>query len=1219
MQGCDKMIRFEDQIKRCSELLYQLCDDVQRLNNLNYFDMNITCEYFYIHLLNCIFGWNLRNENFTQKNASTIDLVDNDNRIAIQVTSNKSVNKIHNTLKSFRETKLYEKYDRLIFIVIVKKKSYSANFETDIQGAFLFDEKSDIYTMDKLIRKIQDLGYQKVADICEYLEFELGIVKDPKRVWTISAAFQDISDSTNGFLNEDFFEIDDYRFKDRFKIELERKPIEIHINGSDKEETMYCILNHIHTLISDKQIYIIRDEQSWIAAKNRLIDSIVIPFFAAAQIPALQGNINIFIHGAQKHHKNGLELRRRTRSFLNLKLQKNQYPDAHILIKNTSGIYYFLKKELYQGDIESPAWGQDKHIAVISSIMVGSWCQSNNDWQVLETVAQKPYSEIIEYLEKYINGETPLILKKRHNNQVSYELADPEISWCEIKDSITDDLMNRFLSAIKLVLSGCKNHSGLLIKGMLRTMIFLAIHNYKQSAIDRCVEEILSGIKTTNEWNCIANHMVALCEASPKAIISRLQDGLHDNSGLLDLFVEDVSAISWEGSNYIQILWAVEMLLGHKQYAICAIRWLMELSNYVEKCSSGNNPRDTISKVFCIYYNNVAISVPDKIYLAEEGLKKYCYIWDILFEQLPFITSFSIVPTQEFSYREDDGIGVKELSWSEINQQRLAFYNLLFNKIGSDIEKWLKILQLFPHITDQMLNDAIDTLMTELKAMHDSDRERIQYKLREIIYEHRFFIDADWSVDEKRITQIETFCKSISFDESCYKYLYLTRTNDFPFFNPKPFSDKGIDRYYSLNQEKRKRILQEEFVRFKKEKIDLACFLQIVDRTKLYGIGYMIAEYYSGGKFSEETLIKMLTVSGIGEVISDYIRWCYYHDTKDIFSNALKIIDGYDSSCKLYYGVLQIPPVDYRFLEMLDQLPHDTQKGYWASSFGIQNLSSPDIIILIMPKLFEYKLWKKAIQITKHFKEKLTINQLMEYLDKILDLVDGQESYIENMTIYEVKELVAYIEGAVADDYAQYSHLLKTELTHIFVIGWDHAKCIQHHIKKDARLFATILSKENDIDNKDQMRYRRLYDTMHFCPGEIDGQIDRTILKEWIETFQICLEKQHQEDMFYTEIGRLFAYSPIGADGIMPHEAVRDMIELYSNDHLLNSYLTSTFNQRGAYPVTYGESEYRMASNYKSIADKLRLKWPKTAEIYDELYRIYDIDSRQDRIYGEDY
>ena len=736
-------MRLEDQIKRCSELLYQLCDDVQRLNNLNYFDMNITCEYFYIHLLNCIFGWNLRNENFTQKNTSTIDLVDNDNRIAIQVTSNKSANKIHNTLKSFREKKLYEKYDKLIFIIIVKKKSYSDKFGSDIQGAFLFDEKRDIYTMDKLIRKIQDLGYQKVTEICEYLEFELGVVMNPKRVWTVSAAFQDISDSTNGFLNEDFFEIDDYRFKDSFKIELQKNPVEMHINGSNKEETLYCILNQIHTLEPEKQIFIIRDEESWLAAKNRLVDCIVIPYFEATQIPALQGNINIFIHGAQKHHKNGLELRRRTRSFLNLKLQKNQYPDAHVLIKKTSGIYYFLKKELYQGNIESPAWGQDKHIAVISSIMIGSWCQSDNDLQVLETVAQKPCSELMGYLEKYTNVEMPLILKKHNYNQVSYEIADPEIAWCEIKYNINDDLLNRFLSTVKLVVSDDKKYSGLLIKGMLRTMIFLAIHNYKQSAVDRCVEEILSGINTTKRWNSIANHMVALCEASPKAIISRLQSGLHDNSGLLELFAENVSSISWEGSNYIQILWAVEMLLGHKQYAICAVRWLMELSNHVEKCSYGNNPRETVSKIFCIYYNNVAVSVPDKIYLAEEGLEKYSYLWDILYEQLPVRTSISIFPTQDFSYREVDGIRAKELSWPEINQQRFDLYSLLFTRINSNLEKWLKMIQLFPYITDQMLNEAIDTLMTDLKAMHDSDRERIQYILREIIYDHRFFINAD--------------------------------------------------------------------------------------------------------------------------------------------------------------------------------------------------------------------------------------------------------------------------------------------------------------------------------------------------------------------------------------------------------------------------------------------------------------------------------------------
>lgn len=1212
-------MRLEDQIKRCSELLYQLCDDVQRLSCLNYYDINITCEYFYIELLNYIFGWSLRNVNLTTKNASTIDLVDNDNRIAIQVTSDANAQKIRDTLRNFRTQKLYEKYDRLIFVVVVKKKNYSAKFESDIQGAFQFVKTRDIYTIDELIRKIQDLGYQKVTEICEYLEFELGTAMDTKRIWTISTAFQDISDNTNGFLNEDFFEIDDYRFKDKFKCELEKNPTEIHINGSNKEETMYCILNQIRKLNPERQIFIIRDEGSWIAAQNRLVDCIVIPYFNAVQIPALHGNLNIFIHGAQEHHIKGLELRRRTKSFLNAKLQKNNYKDSYALIKKTNGIYYFLKKELYQGDLESPAWAQDKHIAVLCSILIGSWCQSDGDLKLLEFIAQKPYSEIIDYLDRYTNGEMPLILKKRYHDQVSYEITFPELAWFEVKDSFSEALLEQFLSMIKPIISDKTNtFSGLLKRGIIRSLIFLAIYNQKQSAVDRCVNEILSDVNCPDEWNSIANQIQGLCEASPKAVFSLLQSGLHDKSGLLELFAEKENSISWGGSNYCQILWAAEMLLGSRQYAICAIRWLMELGDCVENCSSGNNPRETVLKIFCIYYNNAAVSVDEKMYLAEEGLEKYSYLWNILFEQLPYRTSISILPVQEFSYREDDDIRVKELSWAEINQQRLAIYNQLFAKINSNIEKWLKMLQLFPNITDSMLDAAFDTLITDLKQMQDTDRERIQYGLREIIYDHRFFKDADWSANENRIARIETFCKSIFFDEPFYKYLYLTRTDDFPFFDPTPYCEKGHDGYYSLNQRKRKRILQEEFAQFKKERIDLACFLQKVDKTKLYGIGYMIAEFYSDGKYSEETLKKMLTVSEIGEVIADYIRWCYYNETKDNFESALKTTEGYDSSCKLYYHVLQIPPVDHSFLELLAQQPPDIQKGYWTSSFWIVNLSSPDIIDHIMPKLFEYKLWKKALQIINHFKSQITSNQLIEYLDTTLCLIDEKESYNDNMTKYEIDEVVSYLEREVVTD-EQRSRLVKIELAHIFDIGWNRAKNVQRHIKKDARLFAAILSRAFNYDDSDRIRYRRLYDAMHFCPGEIDGLIDRSILKEWIEVFQLCLEKQKLGDMFYSELGRLFAYSPIGTDEIMPHEAVRDMIEEYGNNQLLNSYYIAVINQRGLYPVTYGESEYKMASNFKCIADKLRLKWPKTAEIYDELFRRYDADSWEERLYGEDY
>lgn len=338
----------EQQIKRCSDLLYKLCDDVQRLNSLNYYDINISSESFFIHLLNIIFNWNLKNENFTEKNVATIDLADKENRIAIQVTSDDSTAKIRKTLNGYREKKLYEQYDRLIIDVIKKRKQYKTDFDSAVQNQFTFDKKKDIFTIDDMIRGIQELGYLKIAEICEYLEFQLGTIMDRNHVWAIDAAFHEISDNTNGYLNESFFEIDDYRFKDVFAGKLQNSTV-IYVKGFNKEETLYCVLNQIHQLLPDKSTYIFRSKESWDTARDKLNDCIVIPFFESEEIPAINGNINVFVHGIGEYQVGAIELRRRTRRFLADKLRNNGYEDAYSLIQNTNGVYYCLKHKLYQG------------------------------------------------------------------------------------------------------------------------------------------------------------------------------------------------------------------------------------------------------------------------------------------------------------------------------------------------------------------------------------------------------------------------------------------------------------------------------------------------------------------------------------------------------------------------------------------------------------------------------------------------------------------------------------------------------------------------------------------------------------------------------------------------------------------------------------------------------------------------------------------------------
>lgn len=150
--------------------LYKL--ETSELDKINLYDINITSENFYAGLLNLIMGWNLRNVNFSEKNTPGIDLVDDDNKITVQVTSNNTSDKIKHTIDEFIKNKSYEKYSRLIVLISTEKKNYTAIFDT--QQTFEFDKENDIWDVSDLIQKINALSTDQQKKIYEYLQVEMG-------------------------------------------------------------------------------------------------------------------------------------------------------------------------------------------------------------------------------------------------------------------------------------------------------------------------------------------------------------------------------------------------------------------------------------------------------------------------------------------------------------------------------------------------------------------------------------------------------------------------------------------------------------------------------------------------------------------------------------------------------------------------------------------------------------------------------------------------------------------------------------------------------------------------------------------------------------------------------------------------------------------------------------------------------------------------------------
>ena len=116
------MMKKEIYLKNVAESLALLSKQVELLNAVNLYDINIIAEDFFTELLNLIFGYKLKNVNVVEKNAPAIDLIDEENKISIQVTSDNSSTKIRHTIHEYIDNKAYEKYDRLIVLILTRKK-----------------------------------------------------------------------------------------------------------------------------------------------------------------------------------------------------------------------------------------------------------------------------------------------------------------------------------------------------------------------------------------------------------------------------------------------------------------------------------------------------------------------------------------------------------------------------------------------------------------------------------------------------------------------------------------------------------------------------------------------------------------------------------------------------------------------------------------------------------------------------------------------------------------------------------------------------------------------------------------------------------------------------------------------------------------------------------------------------------------------------------------
>lgn len=385
------------------------------------------------------------------------------------------------------------------------------------------------------------------------------------------------------------------------------------------------------------------------------------------------------------------------------------------------------------------------------------------------------------------------------SDNIIYELADPFLAVCSHRNLVDLPIIKEFLDVTKTVvserdpifdepfdrhlyLSAFKKskYSYSIKSGTTRTLILLALYANYQSVISNFVRDLLKMIHSLMDWAYISQFIESLCEAAPDVVIDCFENNVDNHTGLLDLFTAEKSDILMGRHYHTNILWCLERLLSSKDYAVRAVRILFELGDKIDKCSTGNNPRDDLAKVFCTWYNVSALEIEDKIELAKMGVEKYPFFWDVLYNEIGKNTS--VFCNSSFTYRKTDN--VIQYTTEDLFHFYVSYTRILISEINGNLEKLIKLLDLLPNCTDELFTAIQNEITTAITKLGDSDKEQIKTTLREIIYKHRHFANSKWAAPSERISKIEKICLGISFEDQAYDFLYLIGSGEIPILNP---------------------------------------------------------------------------------------------------------------------------------------------------------------------------------------------------------------------------------------------------------------------------------------------------------------------------------------------------------------------------------------------------------------------------------------------------
>lgn len=1056
------------------------------------------------------------------------------------------------------------------------------------------------------------------------------IVSSPKNVLNSYQINWSLDNGSEKKIDLSFFESDDNEFKKNFSNKIKNKE-NVYAICYSRMEALFSILYELKLL--GYEAYVIYSENDWIRIEQSklLTGKIVIPFFMSNIITPLSNNINIFIYDQSYNciRNDAILIQRRKYKTISNKLSLCGYSskEIHDIIDNSHGFFFpLIKRLLNRAQVSANVIiNEEDRVTVLCGLMLGQWKDIDGDKTIIEKLSGISYDEFILTITKYTKGENPLFFKYNLYGETKYLAVSIDDSLTLLMDYIPKNVWAKYLELATYVLFNVDNayknlnqdnpfvknvFSNSLKEGLTKSLLFIKynvdVDDFKNKDIFKWFKDSLDSISNKESWANVSKNIKELCELEPDLFLTRLEEEVYNvkNTEFLELFRIDKDYF-WGENYYIQYLWALELFLSTKKYASRSIDILFKLYEYDFKFKMSNSPKDILNDVFCAWMNKSVFKNEEKVALLDKYVGKNIINIYFVLNNLPNRHSSIIDNFYEPRYLISEV--EPDVYMNELGNVYVGYLDLCLKYADTDYKILLNLLDDIQHYDVSLINNFFERLPNFISRYNDEVKYDFYIKIRHIIYDHRHFSSAGWAMPESVLSLYLKAMNSIEFTRREYYFKYLFNEYKFPVLSPVPYNEESYN--YHDNDKIRETEIQNKINDFLKENLKIEDLISIIDSPQTT-LGFYL-NYFFGEKIDKVNIECIIKNQKVNEVFDKYAFTLYKKDPSHFFDMIDYLIEINYSISSISYILKYYRPIDDNFIDYITNKNDELNKVFWSQDIYID--SDSKCILRCFECIKKYGNVTTYIEALYYIFNKLQFNDVYSILIGVLDF---DIKRIEKDISYQLSEILEYFKNRVLDD-IMIEKLSSIEVVFYQFLQWKEMYFFNMIVRKNPKVYSDIVrfvfkdDAGNFHENHDVYikNLFSLYYKMEFCPGVIDGKMDKNIFENWVKQFKNQLTEQNQLSMFTSLMGRLCSYSTNGADGLPLDECVRNFIENNFDQHMLSSFVSAEYNKRGVYSASEGKQEELLSEKYKKIADAFRIMYPKCSKIYDCISEDYHIQS----------